>query len=245
LNKVRTTQRWSESKLICQRLLESPRIQACALGEMQQADAPVAMVMGRIAAVILAAGQASRMGQLKQLMGWKGKPLLWYSVQTAKIAGLDPVVVVIGSGADEVQGAFAGEALRWVRNPDWTAGQSTSLVAGLRAVEESSEAVVFFLADMPLIPAELVQALVTKHRTTLAPIVAPRADGRRANPVLFDRATYSALKALRGDVGGRQLFNQYSPAWIEWEQAAFTDIDTPEDLNQLASRGGKQETPPG
>jgi molybdenum cofactor cytidylyltransferase len=173
------------------------------------------------------------MGQLKQLMEWKGKPLLWYPIQAAKTAGLSPLVVVIGSSADKIREELLDEEVAWINNPKWQEGQSSSLVAGLEAVASSCEAAIFFLADMPLIAESLVEALLAKHRTTLAPIVIPRLADQRANPVLFDRRTFAALMDLKGDSGGRQLFGKFQPSYVDWDEPVFIDIDTPEDLERL------------
>jgi len=93
--------------------------------------------------------------------------------------------------------------VRVVKNPDWDAGMSTSVRAGLAAVEGEAEGVVFLLADMPLVDGALVRALVETHRRSLAPIVAPRAGGRWGNPALFDRATFPSLDDWRRLESGR------------------------------------------
>jgi molybdenum cofactor cytidylyltransferase len=233
LNKVRTTDHWSQADQVARKLLLHRRIQACLFGEVADQQAPVDRVSGRVAGVILAAGGGSRMGHLKQLLEWRGKPLLWYPIQAAKAAGLSPVVVVIGSSADEIRIALRDEQVTWVDNPDWQSGQSSSLIAGLKAVEDFSEAALFFLADMPLISRNLVEALILRHQATLAPIVIPRIKGQRANPVLFDRDTFPALMDLEGDAGGRQLFEVHRPSFLDWEESIFVDVDTPEDLTRL------------
>ena len=83
---------------------------------------------------------------------------------------------------------------------------------------------------------ELVKQVVMTHRVTLAPLVAPRVAGRRANPVLFDRTTFSGLHQLTGDQGGRSLFDRYQATWVEWTESAMLDLDTPEDLQRLRDR---------
>ena len=89
------------------------------------------------------------------------------------------------------------------------------------------------LSDMPFVGTDLVRALVQEHRRTLSPLVIPRAGTRRTNPVLFDRSTFSALRAVRGDQGGRSLFEQFSKSWVECEETNLFDLDTPEDLQRL------------
>jgi len=142
-------------------------------------------------------------------------------------------VVVIGAAGERVRRALEGESVRVIDNPDWKAGQSSSVQAGLSPVESGVEAAIFLLADMPLMDSELVRQVVRIHRTSLAPLVAPRVAGRRANPVLFDRVTFPELHRLEGDQGGRSLFDRYEPAWVEWGESAMLDLDTPNDLQQL------------
>jgi molybdenum cofactor cytidylyltransferase len=214
--------------------LRQDRIRAAVLGQVQEEN-PVLRVYGRIAGVILAAGGSRRLGQPKQLIEWNGRPLIWHAVQAGRAAGLWPLIVVVGSGAEGVRRALQGEAVTFVENPAWEAGLSTSVRAGVEAVEGTVEAIAFLLADMPQVTPQLVKALVDEHRRTLTPLVAPRAGGRWANPVLFDRLTFLDLKSLWGDRGGRVLFDRYRIAGIAWDDSILLDIDTPADLKRLAS----------
>jgi molybdenum cofactor cytidylyltransferase len=57
---------------------------------------------------------------------------------------------------------------------------------------------------------------------------------RRANPVLFDRATFPDLMALKGDVGGRGVFSKYKVTYLPWyDEALLLDVDTPEQYQRL------------
>jgi molybdenum cofactor cytidylyltransferase len=213
-------------------LIQTPRIRAAVLADLRSED-PVREVHGRVAGVVLAAGGSSRLGEPKQLVEFRGRPLVWHVVRLGLAAGLSPLVVVVGAAADPVRQALAGEPIQFLDNPDWASGQSTSVRAGLAAVGAEVEAAIFLLSDMPLIGPQLVRAVVQAHRTSLAPLVAPRAGGRRANPALFDRVTFPALRQLTGDQGGRSLFDRFPSVWVEWAEAAMLDLDTPEDLRRL------------
>ena len=121
-----------------------------------------------------------------------------------------------------------------IHNPDWEAGQSTSVRCGLRTLPDAIGSAVFLLADQPQIPIELVQALKDHHAQALSPIVAPLIDERRGNPVLFDRVTFADLQLLTGDVGGRAVFAKYPSATVPWPDAnLLLDVDTPEDYQRL------------
>jgi len=232
LNKVETPDRIEDGGIIAGRLLASSRISAVVLACVAKPN-PVQEVVGRVAGVVLAAGDSRRLGQPKQLVNWRGRPLVWHSVQAALGGGLSPVVVVVGAEAKSVRRVLADEPVIFVENPEWSAGLSTSLNAGLAEVEEHAEAVVLLLSDMPFVDAALVSALVHEHRRTLSPLVAPRAGGRRANPVLFDRITFPTLHAVQGDRGGRELFQIFPQVWVEWDESILFDLDSPEDLPRL------------
>lgn len=232
LNKAETPKRLEVGLSVAEQLLASSRLKAVVLANVAH-DPPVQLVLSRIAGVILAAGESRRLEQPKQLVEWKGRPLVWHAVQAALKAGLQPVVVVVGAKAEAVVQALKGEPVNIVHNPEWTSGQSSSLKRGLAAVEDKVEAVVVLLSDMPFVNAELVRALIQEHRRTLSPLVAPYAGGRRANPVLFDRATFSALRSVEGDRGGRTLFQQFPVALVAWDESILYDVDTPDDLDRL------------
>ncbi len=138
-------------------------------------------------------------------------------------------------------------ALQIVPVPDWAAGQSRSVQAGLEAFtsappplctpaplqERRAEisAALFLLADQPGVTPELLAALIQRHRETLASVVAPRHAGQRGNPVLFDRATFPEFAALRGDIGARPVIQAHADeiAWVDWPTPEILqDIDTPE-----------------
>lgn len=186
------------------------------------------------AGIVLAAGGASRFGSPKVLLDWQGQHLVRRAAQAAVEGGLNPVIVVAGAEAGAVRAALAGLPVQVVENTDWQAGQSTSLRAGLAALPQDIGAAVFLLGDQPFVNSGVVQALVKRHSQTLAPVVAPHAAGRRANPVLFDRVTFPDLLDLQGDTGGRAVLDRYAVESVEWKDPRLVlDIDTPEDYRRL------------
>lgn len=213
-------------------LLSSPRLRSGILGSMLE-DRPVWRVTGRVMGIVLAAGGSRRMEQVKQLIPWKGRPLVWHVVNAALESGLTSIVVVLGAEAEAVRAALDGLQVEFVVNPDWDKGQSTSVRRGLNAVSGNVEGAIFLLADMPKIRAELLNALIDYHRRTLTPIIAPRAGGRWGNPVLFDRTTFDGLARLTGDRGGRALFDQYRVGGIDTDESVLFDVDNPGDVRKL------------
>ncbi|MGB9641419.1 MAG: selenium cofactor biosynthesis protein YqeC [Anaerolineales bacterium] len=186
------------------------------------------------AGIVLAAGASQRFGKPKQLLQWKGETLVHHAARVALEASLDPVIVVCGSESELVQNAVADLPVKIVFNPDWQAGQSTSIQAGLKALPAHVGAAVFLLADQPHVSPSVLRLLVDDHSHNLASIIGPLVDGQRANPVLFDRRTFGALLELQGDIGGRALFSRYPPRWLPWHDKRLRiDIDTPDAYQQL------------
>jgi molybdenum cofactor cytidylyltransferase len=232
LNKAETQNTVERGREIAKLTLKTDRIGAVILAQVRQAD-PVVEVHGRIAGIILAGGGSRRFGRPKLLESLDGEVLIRRAVRAAKDAGLDPIVVVLGADGPALREALGQLAVQITNNPDWAEGQSSSVRAGLKMLAPNVDGAVFLLADMPLVEADLVSTLVETHRKSLEPIVAPWTGERWGNPVLFDRATFEALRRIRGDQGGRALFKTYSVEAVPWGQSAMLDIDTPDDLDTI------------
>jgi molybdenum cofactor cytidylyltransferase len=144
---------------------------------------------------------------------------------------LDQVVVVVGAQAEAVKQALSGLAVDVVANEAWAEGMSTSVRAGLQALEPEVGAVVIVLADQPALTPGLIQVLANRYNATGAPIVVPFYQGRRGNPVLFARSLFSELLAVEGDQGGRALISRYA------EQVEQVQIEDPAVILDVDTRG--------
>ena len=191
-----------------------------------------------IAGVILAAGGSSRFGTTKQLLDWKGKPLVNHAAETALAGGLSPVLIVTGADNRKVTQSLENLPVECVFNPNWEQGQSSSVRTGIEALPPNMGAVIFLLVDQPFISPRLIQRLIKSHAIKRAPIIHPQVNNERANPVLFDREVFQELSSLEGDTGGRVLFNTFPSRGVPWENDLIQkDIDTPEDFERLRSIG--------
>ena len=188
----------------------------------------------RPAAIILAAGTSSRFGASKQLLDYHGKTFIRAVAETSLQADLSPVIIVTGAEDAKIKAALQNLPVEIVHNPDWKEGQSSSIHVGVQALGKDTGSAIFLLADQPQITGEVVQALVEEHQRTLNPVIAPMVENRRANPVLFDRVTFPALLELKGDIGGRGIFSQFSPSYIIWNDSTLLlDVDSPKDYERL------------
>lgn len=193
-----------------------------------------------ITALVLAAGRSSRMPERhKLLLRLHEKPIIAHVVDNLLQAKLSEVIVVVGHEAKEVQTALALRSVRFVRNPDYARGLSTSIKAGLAAIAPSTQALLLALGDMPLVEANDVMRLTTSFaRAQHASIVVPVFEGRRGNPVLFDIRHRNAMLQLHGDTGGKAIIQQNAEAVLEVEMPndhVLRDVDTLETYEELIS----------
>jgi molybdenum cofactor cytidylyltransferase len=195
----------------------------------------------RIAALILAAGQSRRMGEVnKLLIDIDDKPMVRQVAETILAAPVTPVVAVLGHERDRVRAAFAGLKLRAIYNPDYAAGISTSLKRGLGALPDDIDGVLVCLGDMPLVgPAEIERLIGAFNPTEGRAIIVPTWRGKRGNPVLWAKRFFPEMQDVAGDVGARHLIGAYPELVAEIEMAGegvLLDIDTPEALAAYLSR---------
>lgn len=193
-----------------------------------------------VAAIVLAAGAATRMGSLKQLLPYRGRTLLHHAIDQAMEAGLGPIVVVVGAEADRVQAAIAARPVDIARNANWQLGMGASLTAGIQKLQEvagHSAAVAVLLADQPLITSEHLSAMRTALYTGHTPIVAAQYNHTLGVPALFKREVFAALAALPPESGARHLLRdeRFPVTPFPLPEAAL-DLDTPADLAELEAR---------
>lgn len=192
-----------------------------------------------VAALLLAAGRASRMqGSHKLLAAFDGTALVRRGAEAALAGRPDRVVVVTGHRAEEIEAELAGLAVEIVRNPDYAEGMSTSLRAGIAALDPDCGGVVVMLADMPHVKGSDVRRLLDVFAETGSrAVVRAVSGGKRGNPVVLPRAAFAAVLQLEGDVGARNIIESAGLDVLDVEigAAAHVDVDTPE---ALAAAGG-------
>jgi molybdenum cofactor cytidylyltransferase len=188
-----------------------------------------------ISGVVLAAGSSTRLGTPKQLLELGGRPLLQHVVDSLAASTVDSCVVVLGHEAPAVEGALSlppGTSV--VVNPDYERGQSTSLSAGLEALDEACEAAVIVLGDQPGMSAAIVDRALETYRASDAPIVRSTFCGAPGHPVVVARSQWGLLRAATGDEGARGLLAHPSVRVHEVEMGApLVDVDTWEEYERL------------
>lgn len=194
-----------------------------------------------IRAIVLAGGASSRMGQAKAALplGPTGQTVVGRVVHTLLTAGLPSVAVVAGAHIDAVRAAMPAFEPRAsvVEHPGWAAGQLSSLLAGLAAVDDPQlEAILVTLVDVPLVRPDSVAAIVAAWRQSRAPIVRPVDGDRHGHPVVFDRAVFDDLRQADPAIGAKAVFAAHASRRLDVpikDEGAFVDMDTPEEYRKV------------
>ena len=182
-----------------------------------------------IAVIVLAAGASTRFGEQKLVVPLGGKAVVRHAVERACASGADETIVVTGANGAEVRAALRGLTVRFVENPRFKDGMSTSLAAGIAALPAGAEAAIIALGDQPLVPPEAYAGVLAEYRRERAPIVTASYNGVRGHPVLFDAALFAELRATRGDRGARGVIGG-DPGRVRHVELGLpvpADVDTP------------------
>jgi molybdenum cofactor cytidylyltransferase len=187
----------------------------------------------KIGAIVLAAGGSTRLGQPKQLLPYKGQPLVRSIASAALEAGCDPVVVVVGAEKEKVVGALRGLAVKTVPNESWERGMGTSIRAGVAPLQECG-ALIILACDQPHVDAAVLGQLIKLQKETRHPMAACAYAGTRGVPALFAQSLFPDLLALRDAEGARKILmaRPEEVALVDFPPGKI-DIDTIDDYRAL------------
>jgi molybdenum cofactor cytidylyltransferase len=186
------------------------------------------------AAVVLAAGESSRIGQPKQLLGFRGKTLVHRAVDAAIEASCSPVIVVTGYAHAEVKDALAATNAILVQNSHWREGVGTSIRIGIRYVIDNAanvDAALLLVCDQPFVDRDVLSELIALRSKTGKPIVASRYADTFGVPALFHHSIFPELLRLSDDTGAKPiiLYNRERVDELPFPLGKI-DIDKLEDL---------------
>ncbi|MEA2299427.1 MAG: hypothetical protein QOF77_2363 [Solirubrobacteraceae bacterium] len=188
----------------------------------------------RVGAVILAAGEGSRFGAVKQLAILDGRPLIEHAVEAVEgVAAIGDIVVVLGAHAEEIRAGAALGSARSVVCPDWASGPTRSLLRGLEALGEV-DAMLVTLADQPRITTQVIAMVLDYGLAARAPATRATYAGAPGHPVLFRRSLFARLGRSTDARGARGLLAEVGARQVEVGHLCDPlDVDTPEDMESL------------
>ncbi len=189
-----------------------------------------------ISAIILAAGESRRMGvQNKLLLQIDSEVLIRKFVKSVSNSLVDAVLVVVGFEAEKIKAVLHDQSVKFVENPSYEEGMTTSIQSGVKASSNESTGLMICLADMPFAETSdlnlLIQAFNDYQSTESSLIIVPVFQGKRGNPVLFSEVFRDKILTHKGE-GCREIVRQF-PHYVKEvsmeNDNLLRDIDTPED----------------
>jgi molybdenum cofactor cytidylyltransferase len=193
--------------------------------------------MVNTAIIILAAGNSTRFGSIKQLLRFNNKTLLQHAIDEAKQAAADPIVVVLGANANEVSASIDNTGVEIVVNNRWVEGMASGIVAGVgktSSLQDNVHNIIIAVCDQPFITSVLFEQLFKTQSESRKGIVACSYADTIGTPVLFTQKYFDHLLSLRGDEGAKKLLKSYMTdvATVNFPKGDI-DIDTETDYQEL------------
>ncbi len=238
LNKVETPARLTAARQIARTLLRPAHAQISRVAlTAVQTEQPVREVWQRVTAVVLAAGQSTRMGANKLLLPWAAGTVLGQTLQHVRQSAVTDMLVVTGHEAEKVTAVAQVAGAATLHNPAVAQGGEmiTSLQVALRHLPEEVTAVLVVLGDQPLVPPETINALLYAHYQGAGDLIAPVYQGQRGNPVLLGRRYFGELLALPPTAAPRDVLRRHAGALHLVEVGTPTilqDLDSPEEYER-------------
>ena len=186
-----------------------------------------------VEAILLSAGESSRMGAPKALLDWFGRPLVLAQSEALFEGGANRVIVVTGAHHNEISDTiFDKPNITVVANADWSQGKTTSIKTGLRELSTSCQTLIVLAVDQPR-PAWAINQALQSHLNSKSPVTSPRYSGHGGHPLLFDAALLPELSNISEEHEGlRDVMKRYDRAmnrvYFDNPVVRF-DLNTPDD----------------
>lgn len=201
---------------------------------------------GSVAAIVLAAGEAQRMGSPKALLQWRGQSLLRHCASTALDSNCDKILVALGANARALEPEISDLAVESFEHEDWNSGMGSTLAAAMGQLSAGCTGVVVLLCDQPFVTPELINSLI--EQAGAKDMAASEYGDTLGPPAFFAASQFERLRGLRGDRGAKALLveDRDAVAFVPFPEGRF-DIDKPEDYDgalaelarQAANESGK------
>jgi molybdenum cofactor cytidylyltransferase len=164
-----------------------------------------------------------------------GAPMASCSVKTATRSTAFETIVVTGYESELIQSSLSKYNVKFVFNPNYSVGLSTSLKSGINAVSKNMGGAVVLLGDMPWVTTKTINTLIERFQNEEGKnICRPVYKGLKGNPVLWPRDFFSKIIQIKGDIGAKKIIEKYPKrvSLVEVKDPGIlVDINKPGDLN--------------
>ena len=191
----------------------------------------------QIAAIVLAAGDSTRMGQPKALLTYHGRTFIDSIIQNVKLAGIENIFVITGRHGTQIRNKMNNpDSWTYLNNPDPDRGQLSSIQIGLAKMTNKVIGMLLVLVDHPLVMLSTYQGIINKANQYPDSIIIPSFDGKNGHPVYFGRKYFQELLQAPLDKGARAVVHKYHEQIIKIcvkDKGILQDIDLPGDYQNL------------
>ena len=197
----------------------------------------------KIAMVVLAAGESTRMGSPKQLLPWKNTTLLGHTIEQGLASNVDSVFVVLGAYSKAISEEIGKYNITIVENKNWTLGMGSSIACAMEYVERNNlffNAVLIALSDQPLIDLKYYNKLINSFLNNDKNIIASQLKSRAGVPAIFGYNYFNDMSKLNKDIGARTIIATHiNDVHVVNPEDLYPDIDTEDDYKTLYNKYGK------
>lgn len=181
-----------------------------------------------ISAIVLAAGQSTRMGVQKMLLPWGQTTVIGRVISTLKAAGIADIHLVTGGTDTAIRQALKGNEVNFIFNLDYRNGEMlTSIQVGLRSISDTAEAILIVLGDQPQIEAPVIQFIIERYQTTRHAIIVPSYQMHRGHPWMVGKAHWEEILELAPPQTLQDFLNKHK------KEIDYVRVDTPSILQDL------------
>ena len=193
--------------------------------------------MSKLAVLILAAGNSSRMGVSKQLLKWKDTNLLQHTINTVNEVNTQNIIV-LGANYSKIKSQIEDKNTRILCNQNWQKGLGSTISFGINYIKNSLphiENVLIMLADQPLIDAHYLNQLIETHKLYQNKIICTLYQNEKLGvPAIFNNSIFEELLQLNDDKGAKNIIQKYPDRILFVDgKNLISDIDTIKDYETL------------
>lgn len=189
-----------------------------------------------LAAIILAAGKSTRMGEPKALVRFRKKSFLETIVENFKNAGIENVLTVLGHAATDISKELNLSSKNFVVNSNYQLGQFSSFQTGVRNLPSEAVGTFLVLVDQPQIDTKLIKEIQAAFLGHSEQIVIPTCKGKRGHPPIFPRAFFPEILGMASSQTAADFIHRHADDIFEVEvgnERILWNINTKQDLHRL------------
>lgn len=186
-------------------------------------------------AMILAAGESTRMGKPKLLLPFENETIIETIIHQVIPSKADKILIVLGSGWERIEEKIKKFSIKTTVNPNFKKGMLSSVQWGFKALPENTRAVLVLLGDQPAISTAIIDKIIDAYQTTKKGIVLPVYKKERGHPVLIDLKYKGEVESLSHKIGLRGLVYSHPEDIMEVKvktASVLRDIDYLEDYQK-------------